>query len=111
ERGLQVAPPLRRLPRVPPVEDERLRQVRALRDGEHARPELVVLALEVGRVVAEALLVEQVAVEQHRRMEERRREQQVPAHGGIARRHDVEGAWPALAELQYRGPENAEPRA
>src|SRR5206468_12176387 len=47
ERALQVAPPLRRLPRVPPVEDERLRQVRALRDGEHARPELVVLALEV----------------------------------------------------------------
>ena len=61
-------------------EHERLGEVVTVRLREQARPELVVLAFEERRVIAKAVCVEHLALEQHRRMEERRAEQRVPAH-------------------------------
>ena len=68
---LDVAAPQRRLPRVDALEDERLGEIPAVGKLEQPRPEVVVLALEKGRVVTKAVVVEQLAVDEHGRMEER----------------------------------------
>ena len=56
--ALDVRPARRRLRGVPPVEDERIAEVVAVRDREEARPEVVVLALGERRVVPEPVRVE-----------------------------------------------------
>ncbi len=112
KRALEVAAALRRLPWMAPVEHERLRDVVPFRDLEDARPELVVLALEVRRVVAEAVPVEQLAVEHHRRVEERRREERVPANSAVAERHQVRASRPVgVVELEHGCSEDAQARA
>ena len=83
--ALDVRPARRRLRRMPPVEDERIAEVVAVRDREEARPEVVVLALGEGRVVPEPVRVEHLTVDHHRRVEERRREERRPAHGAGTR--------------------------
>ena len=68
---LDVAPPQRRLPRMDALQDERLGEIPAVGELEQPRPEVVVLALDKGRVVTKAVVVEQLAVDEHGRMEER----------------------------------------
>ena len=76
---LQVTSAQRGLAGMDPFENERLREVAAVRDHEQARPQFVVLALEVLRVVPQLVRIQQLAVDEHRRMEERRAEERVPA--------------------------------
>ena len=68
---LDVAAAQRRLPRMDALQDERLGEIPAVGELEQPRPEVVVLALEKGRVVTKAVVVEQLAVDEHGRMEER----------------------------------------
>ena len=50
------------------IEDEGVRDVVAVRNGEEARPEVVVLALAERRVVPQALAIEDCTIDDHRRM-------------------------------------------
>jgi hypothetical protein len=61
--------------------DEDLAQVVALRELEHPRPQVVVLALEERGVVPKRVALEQLAVDEDGRMEEGRAEQRMPAQG------------------------------
>ena len=90
ELALNVAAALRGLLRMGAVEEKRLGEVVTVRHREEPRPEVVVLALEVLRVVAERVLLEHRAVEEHRRVEERRAEERRPADLRAPARHEVE---------------------
>ena len=105
--ALDVRPARRRLRRVPPVEDERIAEVVAVRDREEARPEVVVLALGEGRVVPEPVRVEHLTVDHHRRVEERRREERRPAHGAGPGRHPMDATHPTVVpEVDRAGPDD-----
>ena len=80
-------------------EHERLMQVVAVRMRKQPRPEVVVLALEEGWVVAEAVRVESLAVDENRRMKERRAEQGVPTQRPRSAREHV-GAPPPTALVE-----------
>ena len=80
KRPLQPAARLRGLTGVHAIEHERLGQVVAFRMREQARPEVVVLTLEVLGVVAQAVQLEHLAVDDDARMEERRAEERGPAN-------------------------------
>ena len=67
------------------LQDERLGEILAVGELEQPRPEVVVLALEKRRVVTKAVVVEQLAVDEHGRMEERGAEERVPANRQSAR--------------------------
>ena len=56
------------------IEDEGVQDIVAVRNGEEARPEVVVLALAERRVVPQALAIEDCTIDDHRRMKERGRE-------------------------------------
>src|SRR6185503_2795467 len=71
------------------IEDEGVRDVVAVRNGEEARPEVVVLALAERRVVPQALAIEDCTIDDHRRMKEGGREQRRPPDGAGAARHPV----------------------
>ena len=81
------------------LEHERLTQVVALGMREQPRPEVVVLTLEEGRVVAQAVRVESLAVDENCRMEERRAEQGVPTQRPRSAREHV-GAPPPAAFVE-----------
>ena len=73
------------------VEDERLAEVGAFPPcRERPRPQVVVLALEEGWVVAEVASLEGFAVDEHGRVEERGAEEEVPQLLGSADRRDDE---------------------
>ena len=74
---------------MPTVEDERRGDVVAVRDVEQPRPEVVVLALREGRVVPELVPLEDGPVDDHGRMEERRREERRPTNRPGADGHAV----------------------
>ena len=94
------------------VEDARLGHVVAVRDREEPRPEVVVLALRERRVEAELVLVEHLAVDDDRRVEERRREQSRPPHGTGTRRHPVDATdAPVVAEVDRPGTDDRRGRA
>ena len=80
EVALNVASALRRLLGMDAVEEKRLRLVGAVADDEQPRPEVVILALEIARVVAQTLALEQLTIDEHGRMEEGRAEEEMPAH-------------------------------
>ena len=91
------------------VEHERLGDVGAVGMREQARPEVVVLALLEAGVVAELLRVEQVAIEDDARMEERRAEEQVPAHLRVRLGHQVDSSRAAvLVDLEHARADDAD---
>ncbi len=90
KRPLQPIARLRGLSGVHAIEHERLGQIVAVGMHEQARPEIVVLTLEVLGVVAEAVPLEHLAVDDDARMEERRAEERGPANRHRAGRHRVE---------------------
>ena len=71
EVALEIATRLRGLAGVDAIEDERLGEVVTVRVREQPRPQVVVLALEVFRVVPQAVRLEHLAVDEDARMEER----------------------------------------
>ncbi len=92
-----------------PVEHQRLDEVVAVRDGEEPCPEVVVLALEVLRVVPERVLLQDRAVDEHRRVEEGRAEEGCEPHFRAPGRHDVERADAiALVDLEHGAPDHRE---
>ncbi len=94
-----------------PVQDERVEQVRAAGVVEEPRPQVVVLALLEARVVAERVPVEQLAVDQHRRVVEGRAEEGAPTHLAGLHGHRVRPAHPArFVELQDGGADDADRR-
>ncbi len=89
ERLLQFPPSQRSLARMDALVDEDLAQVVALRELEHPRPQVVVLALEERGVVPKRVALEELAVDEHCRMEEGRAEQRMPAQGARPVWHEV----------------------
>jgi hypothetical protein len=69
--ALELAAALRRLLGVDAVQHEWVGEVVAVGVLEQPRPQVEVLALLEARVVAEAVPVEGLALDQHRRMKER----------------------------------------
>ena len=90
ERALEIAAPLRGLARVHALEQQRLAEIPPFGDTQQPRPEVVVLAFGELRVVAKAAAIERPAVDDHRRVEERAREQQLPADVRVPGRHVME---------------------
>ena len=70
ELALNVPSTLRRLALVNAVQQERVAEVVAVSVRQEPRPEVVVLALQIRRVVAESVQVEQLAIDQDARMVE-----------------------------------------
>ncbi len=94
-----------------PVQDERVEQVRAAGVLEQPRPQVVVLALLEARVVAERVPVEQLAVDEHRRVVEGRAEEGAPAHLAGLDGHRLRPPHPALlVELEHGRADDADRR-
>ncbi len=102
--ALQLGPPSGRLRLVLAVENQRVRYVVSFGNVEETRPEVVVLALAERRVVAQPVPIEQAAVDDHRRVEERRREERSPADGARPDGHAVHRAQPPVGgEVDHPG--------
>ena len=107
KRLLQPGAAERGLPGMHSLEHERLREVRTLTARQQPRPQLVVLALRVRRVVPQLSAIDAISIHQHRRVEERRAEQREPTDArrtcGVA----VQRARPAgLIEIEHGGTDN-----
>ena len=91
------------------LEHERICEVRTVRDSKHARPQLVVLTLQVRGVVPQTVCFERLASDEHRRVEEGRAEEREPANGPRADRIAVQcsGA-SSLVEIEDRRTENSQ---
>ena len=87
--SLELAALVAGLTWVDAVEDQRLREIPPAAEFEHPRPQVVVLALAEASVVAKAVPLEQLAVEEDRRVVEGRGEQRVPAHLRVRPGHRV----------------------
>ncbi len=93
-----------------PVEDEGLLDVVSIGDGEDPAPELVVLGDREGGVVGEPVPVEGLAVEEHRRVEERA-SRRAPGSGsrpGHPGRGGRGRARPRGRELDHSGADDGE---
>ncbi len=100
KRALEVTPPQRGLRGMHALQDEHGGEVVAVGEGEQPRPKVVILALEEGRVVPQVVCRQRLAVNEHRRMEERRAEQRVPAQGQRTLRQQMRSSpVPALVEV------------
>ena len=93
-------------------EHKRLGEIRTVAELEQPRPELIVLALQVGRVVAKPVPFEEFAIDEHRWMEERRPEEREPTHGSRPDRIPMQGSHAAgLVEVEDRGPDRSHRRS
>ena len=107
ELALEQSAALGSLTRVDAIEDERFRKVVALGDRQQPRPEVVVLALLEPDVVAKPVPLENVSVDENRRVEVRRAEERRPAHLGEPAWHLVETAdATVIVDVQHRAAEN-----
>jgi hypothetical protein len=110
-RVLQLRPPRRCLRLVLTVEDECFRDVVAFGDLEQPRPEVVVLALRERGVVAQAVTLEDRAIDEHRRVEEGGREERRPADCPLPGRHPVDGAErPVGVQVDHPGADDGRAR-
>lgn len=109
---LNVEPGNRRLAGMYPLEDEWFRQVVSVGEREQPRPQVVVLALEERRVVSETVIIEQLAVDDHGRMEERRAEERMPTEWNRTLGHDMSlPSAPLLVEVGHGCAEDRDPRS
>jgi GT2 family glycosyltransferase len=107
KRTLDVAATKRCLQLVNALQKKRLGEIASVGSpAEQTRPEVVVLALEKRRVVAE--IAQCLPVDDDRRMEEWRAEQRVPANRERTGGHEMKTAVvPVLVEIADRRTENA----
>ena len=116
ERALKFTAPARRLLRMQAVQDERRFHRVAFDELENPRPEVVILGLTVGRVVAQVMRLQHVAGDDHRVVEGRRGKQRPPpkrngsaveqvnlARGAVV--IDVEHARADEADIDFRAQE------
>ena len=110
--ALERSPGLRGLAGVHAIEDEGLGEIGAIACREDTRPQVVVLALEERRVVAKPVPVQVLAIHQHRGVEERRAEEEMPANRSGRGRHrmDLPGS-AVVADSAHGGSENDGPRS
>ena len=91
------------------LEHERICEVRTVRDSKHARPQLIVLTLQVRGVVPQTVCFERLASDEHGRVEEGRAEEREPANGPRAERIAVQCSEAAsLVEIEDRRTENSQ---
>ena len=111
ELPLEVSSAVRRLSGVNAVEQQRLPQVVPVGVSKQPRPEVVVLALEIRRVVPKSVPVEQLAVDEHARVVEGRAEEGRPPDRVTPGRQEGDSTGTAgSVELEDRGSENPDPR-